>query len=158
MACEIFTVCFCGISSPRFNDGKVNDSPVVLCTYYILNVKTKYNKINNKFIIWYHIFVLLFRRQLQTSMIDEGIIEWLIRLLKDNDDLSDYNLEYAVALTMNLCLRNAGMYVLKLLLCTRYWNCQKKQKVVHSSYVFCSQPQQFFQRLFMAARTSTTAF
>lgn len=42
-------------------------------------------------------------------MIDEGIIEWLIRLLKDNDDLSDYNLEYAVALTMNLCLRNAGM-------------------------------------------------
>jgi len=41
-------------------------------------------------------------------MIDEGIIEWLIRLLEDNDELSDYNLEYSVALTMNLCLRNAG--------------------------------------------------
>ncbi|XP_067941355.1 lisH domain-containing protein ARMC9-like isoform X2 [Watersipora subatra] len=51
---------------------------------------------------------LSLRRQMQTSMIEEGIIEWLIRLLKENDDLSDYNLEYAVALTMNLCLRNAG--------------------------------------------------
>lgn len=51
---------------------------------------------------------LSLRRQLQTSMIEEGIIEWLIRLLKDNDELSDYNLEYSVALTMNLCLRNAG--------------------------------------------------
>ena len=54
-------------------------------------------------------FVILSgRRQMQTSMIEEGIIEWLILLLKDNDDLSAYNLEYAVALTMNLCLRNAG--------------------------------------------------
>ena len=62
-------------------------------------------------------------------MIDEGIIEWLIRLLKDNDDLSDYNLEYAVALTMNLCLRNAGTYVLKLLLCTRPQKLPKMQKL-----------------------------
>ena len=147
MRCEIFTECFCGISSPRFHDGNVNDSPVVLCTHYILNIKKKYNKINNNFIILCHIFVLLFRRQLQTSMIDEGIIEWLIRLLKDNDDLSDYNLEYAVALTMNLCLRNAGTYVLKPLLCTQPLKLPKKQKVVHSSYVFCSQPQQLFQRL-----------
>ena len=91
-------------------------------------------------------------------MIDEGIIEWLIRLLKDNDDLSDYNLEYAVALTMNLCLRNAGTYVLKLLLCTLPQKLPKKQKVVHSSYVFLFTIATILSAIFITARTLTTAF
>ena len=41
-------------------------------------------------------------------MIEEGIIVWLISVLEDNDNLSDYTLEYSVALLMNLCLRSAG--------------------------------------------------
>ena len=41
-------------------------------------------------------------------MIEEGIILWLVTILEDNDSLSDYLLEYSVALLMNLCLRTAG--------------------------------------------------
>ena len=41
-------------------------------------------------------------------MIEEGIIAWLVSLLEDNDVLSDYTLEYSVALLMNLCLRSTG--------------------------------------------------
>ena len=41
-------------------------------------------------------------------MIEEGIIKWLVTILEDNDALSDYTLEYSVALLMNLCLRSAG--------------------------------------------------
>lgn len=48
------------------------------------------------------------RRPLQTAMIRDGLIFWLIDLLKDPDCLSDYTLEYSVALLMNLCLRSAG--------------------------------------------------
>ncbi|XP_054556130.1 lisH domain-containing protein ARMC9 isoform X2 [Talpa occidentalis] len=48
------------------------------------------------------------RRPLQTAMIQDGLIFWLIDLLKEPDCLSDYTLEYAVALLMNLCLRGAG--------------------------------------------------
>ncbi|KAL1770541.1 lisH domain-containing protein ARMC9 isoform X1 [Sigmodon hispidus] len=48
------------------------------------------------------------RRPLQTAMIQDGLIFWLIDLLKDPDCLSDYTLEYSVALLMNLCLRSAG--------------------------------------------------
>lgn len=51
---------------------------------------------------------LSLRRSLQTAMIDHGVIEWLISVLEDNDSLSDYTLEYSVALLMNLCLRTAG--------------------------------------------------
>uniref|UniRef100_A0A0B7BQE6 LisH domain-containing protein ARMC9 n=1 Tax=Arion vulgaris TaxID=1028688 RepID=A0A0B7BQE6_9EUPU len=51
---------------------------------------------------------LSLRRQLQSTMIDKGVIEWLIGVLEDNDSLSDYTLEYSVALLMNLCLRTAG--------------------------------------------------
>ena len=57
------------------------------------------------------IIIVLFcidRRNLQSIMIDEGIIRWLISVLEDNDNLSDYTLEYSVALLMNLCLRSAG--------------------------------------------------
>ncbi|XP_045701755.1 lisH domain-containing protein ARMC9 isoform X1 [Phyllostomus hastatus] len=48
------------------------------------------------------------RRPLQTAMIRDGLIFWLIDTLKDPDGLSDYTLEYSVALLMNLCLRSAG--------------------------------------------------
>lgn len=48
------------------------------------------------------------RRNLQSAMIEEGIINWLVDVLEDNDSLSDYTLEYSVALLMNLCLRTAG--------------------------------------------------
>ena len=41
-------------------------------------------------------------------MIEEGIISWLVSVLEDNDSLSDYTLEYSIALLMNLCLRTAG--------------------------------------------------
>lgn len=48
------------------------------------------------------------RRNLQSQMIEDGILAWLISVLEDNDSLSDYTLEYSVALLMNLCLRSAG--------------------------------------------------
>ncbi|KAM5326403.1 lisH domain-containing protein ARMC9 isoform 1-T3 [Glossophaga mutica] len=48
------------------------------------------------------------RRPLQTAMIQDGLIFWLVDILKDPDCLSDYTLEYSVALLMNLCLRSAG--------------------------------------------------
>ncbi|KAM4836502.1 lisH domain-containing protein ARMC9 isoform 2-T3 [Thomomys bottae] len=48
------------------------------------------------------------RRPLQSAMIRDGLIFWLIDILKDPDCLSDYTLEYSVALLMNLCLRSAG--------------------------------------------------
>jgi hypothetical protein len=41
-------------------------------------------------------------------MINDNIIEWLVNLLEQNEDLSDYSLEYAAALFMNLSLRTAG--------------------------------------------------
>ena len=52
--------------------------------------------------------LLFYRRNLQTAMIDNGLIEWLVKVLEDNDSLSDYTLEYSVALLMNLCLRTSG--------------------------------------------------
>uniref|UniRef100_A0A452HSL8 LisH domain-containing protein ARMC9 n=1 Tax=Gopherus agassizii TaxID=38772 RepID=A0A452HSL8_9SAUR len=48
------------------------------------------------------------RRALQTAMINDGLIFWLVDVLKDMDCLSDYTLEYSVALLMNLCLRSSG--------------------------------------------------
>ncbi|XP_025058504.1 lisH domain-containing protein ARMC9 isoform X2 [Alligator sinensis] len=48
------------------------------------------------------------RRALQSAMIRDGLIFWLVDVLKDTDCLSDYTLEYSVALLMNLCLRSAG--------------------------------------------------
>ncbi|XP_038076585.1 lisH domain-containing protein ARMC9-like [Patiria miniata] len=51
---------------------------------------------------------LSLKRHLQTSMINAGIINWLVGVLEDSDSLSDYTLEYSVALLMNLCLRTAG--------------------------------------------------
>lgn len=51
---------------------------------------------------------LSLRRHHQTTMIEGNIIEWLLTVLEDHDSLSDYSLEYAVALFMNLCLRASG--------------------------------------------------
>ncbi|XP_045150230.1 lisH domain-containing protein ARMC9 [Echinops telfairi] len=48
------------------------------------------------------------RRPLQTAMIGDGLVLWLVDTLKDPDGLSDYTLAYSVALLMNLCLRSAG--------------------------------------------------
>ncbi|XP_032821750.1 lisH domain-containing protein ARMC9 isoform X2 [Petromyzon marinus] len=51
---------------------------------------------------------LSLKRSLQTAMIQDGLVLWLISELGDTDALSDYTLEYSVALLMNLCLRSAG--------------------------------------------------
>ncbi|NXL88702.1 ARMC9 protein, partial [Alectura lathami] len=48
------------------------------------------------------------RRALQSAMIKDGLVFWLADVLADADSLSDYTLEYSVALFMNLCLRSAG--------------------------------------------------
>ena len=49
-----------------------------------------------------------FRRNVQNVLIDTAVIEWLLKILEDPDSLSDYGLEYTVALLMNLCLRTSG--------------------------------------------------
>ncbi|KAF7256002.1 LisH domain containing protein ARMC9 [Paragonimus skrjabini miyazakii] len=48
------------------------------------------------------------RRPMQTVMINMSVIPWVIHLLENTEALSDYTLEYAVALCMNLCLRTSG--------------------------------------------------
>ncbi|CAF2887936.1 unnamed protein product [Rotaria sp. Silwood2] len=51
---------------------------------------------------------LSLRRSVQTLLINQNIIKWLIPLLGKTERLSDYTLEYGVALLMNLCLRTNG--------------------------------------------------
>lgn len=51
---------------------------------------------------------LSLRRRMQSIMIEGDLIKWLSQLLTDHDNLSDYTLEYSVALLMNLCLRSTG--------------------------------------------------
>jgi LisH domain-containing protein ARMC9 len=42
-------------------------------------------------------------------MIEGGVIRWIIQILSSNHEmLSDYTLEYATALLMNLSLRRCG--------------------------------------------------
>ena len=41
-------------------------------------------------------------------MISAGLIDWLVEELQESDSLTDYSLEYSVALLMNLCLRTGG--------------------------------------------------
>lgn len=48
------------------------------------------------------------RRVQQSAMIRDGLIGWLVKELHDSDCLSDYTLEYAISLLMNLCLRTQG--------------------------------------------------
>uniref|UniRef100_A0A8C2JFY9 LisH domain-containing protein ARMC9 n=1 Tax=Cyprinus carpio TaxID=7962 RepID=A0A8C2JFY9_CYPCA len=47
-------------------------------------------------------------RSQQSAMIRDGLIGWLVKELHDSDCLSDYTLEYAISLLMNLCLRTQG--------------------------------------------------
>jgi len=51
---------------------------------------------------------LSLRRQVQSIMIDCGLVLWLVMILEEPESLNDYSLEYSVALLMNLCLRSAG--------------------------------------------------
>ncbi|XP_072030947.1 lisH domain-containing protein ARMC9-like isoform X2 [Amphiura filiformis] len=51
---------------------------------------------------------LSLKRHLQSEMIESSIIDWLVQVLEDYDSLSDYTLEYSIALLMNLCLRTTG--------------------------------------------------
>ncbi|KAJ8277188.1 hypothetical protein GJAV_G00072370 [Gymnothorax javanicus] len=51
---------------------------------------------------------LSLRRAQQSSMIEDGLIGWLVTELEDSDCLSDYSLVYSSALLMNLCLRTQG--------------------------------------------------
>nr|XP_006813646.1 PREDICTED: lisH domain-containing protein ARMC9-like [Saccoglossus kowalevskii] len=53
---------------------------------------------------------LSLKRPLQSQMIEGGMISWLVSVLVDSDALSDYTLEYSVALLMNLCLRTTGKH------------------------------------------------
>ena len=41
-------------------------------------------------------------------MINENAVDYLVTLLEEHETLSDYSLEYAVALFMNLTLKSAG--------------------------------------------------
>jgi hypothetical protein len=47
-------------------------------------------------------------RNIVSVMINENLTEWIVDLLEDNEELTDYTLEYAIALLMNLCLRIEG--------------------------------------------------
>lgn len=51
---------------------------------------------------------LSLRHTLHVLMINENTIDYLVDLLEDNESLSDYSLEYAVALFMNLTLKKLG--------------------------------------------------
>ena len=60
---------------------------------------------------------LSLKRKVQTALIKNGCVEWLISLLGDKSSpteklnlhtLTDYALEYSTALLMNLCLRSQG--------------------------------------------------
>ncbi|CAF1106340.1 unnamed protein product [Rotaria sp. Silwood1] len=51
---------------------------------------------------------LSLKRSVQSLLINQNAIKWLIPLLSKTDRLSDYTLEYGVALLMNLCLRTNG--------------------------------------------------
>ena len=53
---------------------------------------------------------LSLRHNLHVLMINENAIDYLVSLLEDNESLSDYSLEYAVALFMNLTLKKLGKY------------------------------------------------
>ncbi len=49
-----------------------------------------------------------YRQKQQNIMIDDNLIETLIEILEKNELLSDYSLEYAIALLMNLTLKEQG--------------------------------------------------
>lgn len=51
---------------------------------------------------------LSLRRAPQSAMIEGGVVGWLASVLGDSEALSEYTIEYATALLMNLSLRLAG--------------------------------------------------
>ncbi|XP_071946131.1 lisH domain-containing protein ARMC9-like isoform X2 [Antedon mediterranea] len=51
---------------------------------------------------------LSLRRGPQNAMIENGLVDWLVSVLEEHENQSDYILEFSAALTMNLCLRTAG--------------------------------------------------
>ncbi|XP_077343803.1 lisH domain-containing protein ARMC9 [Lithobates pipiens] len=51
---------------------------------------------------------LSLRRPMQSAMIKDGLMDWLVQELEDTEHLSDYTVTYSTALLMNLCLRSAG--------------------------------------------------
>eukprot|EP00051_Salpingoeca_urceolata_P015823 m.207063 g.207063 ORF g.207063 m.207063 type:complete len:831 (-) comp18511_c0_seq4:168-2660(-) len=51
---------------------------------------------------------LSLRRTAQSKMIQLGFINWIVGQLQQLPELSEYSVEYTVALMMNLCLRTAG--------------------------------------------------
>jgi hypothetical protein len=51
---------------------------------------------------------LSLKKQAQVEMIQLDMLDWLLKVLKGTDEISDYTLEYAAALLMNLSLRTIG--------------------------------------------------
>ena len=45
---------------------------------------------------------------MQSDLIAGGTINWLVGALENHEELTDFTLEYSVALFMNLCLRSKG--------------------------------------------------
>jgi hypothetical protein len=48
------------------------------------------------------------KRKTQISLIQLGIVRWIVNILKEYEELHTYTLEYVTALLMNLSLRSAG--------------------------------------------------
>ena len=46
------------------------------------------------------------RRSVQSALIAGDVINWLVAGLENHEELTDFTLEYSVALVMNLCLRS----------------------------------------------------
>ncbi|KAI8907350.1 hypothetical protein EDD86DRAFT_227980 [Gorgonomyces haynaldii] len=51
---------------------------------------------------------LSLRRNAQSAMNDLQMVSYLVDILQDLEDLSEYSIEYGAALLMNLCLRSKG--------------------------------------------------
>ena len=46
------------------------------------------------------------RRSIQSALIAGGMINWLVGVLENHEELTDFTREYFVALVKNLCLRS----------------------------------------------------
>ena len=51
---------------------------------------------------------LSLRRNVQSQMLESNIMSWLLKILQEPDNLSEYSLHHATALLMNLSLRTKG--------------------------------------------------
>ena len=55
---------------------------------------------------------LSLKRHVQTQMLNSPLMmKWLLGILSDPDELSEYTLHHTSALLMNLCLRTRGRLV-----------------------------------------------